>query len=259
MSEFPQVSPGARLSPRDFDEVLWHLRPGCVLVGGQAVAFWSERYRASGLQTVTSEDIDFWGSREDLVNLAKAMKRQPICPHQYEMTVWIGAMPLEVAGQRTLVEFLHTVPGLDTNNPENASVDQEMQVRGQPRRIRVLTPVSLIIAKIHNLRHFDQTGRADEFHLKTCLAGLRPFFDELMQAKEFRLVFWNVRRLVDCAQMRPNQKIAAQYGFDILSAVPVDAICAQAERDDLSAAERDSIRRFCNEYWPRVKERLKQP
>lgn len=147
MSEFPQVTPGARFSPRDFDDVLWHIRPGCVLVGGQAVAFWSERYRAEGLQTVTSEDIDFWGSREDLVNLAKAMKRQPIFSHQYEMTVWIGAMPLEVGGQRTLVEFLHTVPGLDTNNPDTASIEEDMQVRAELRRIRVLTPVSLIIAK----------------------------------------------------------------------------------------------------------------
>lgn len=79
-----------------------------------------------------------------------------------------------------------------------------------------------------------------------------------MEAKQFQQVFWNVRRLVDCAQMKPNRKISAEYGFDILGSVPVDAICAQSEREDLKDADRDRIRRFCNEYWPHVQERLKQ-
>jgi len=186
------------------------------------------------------------------------MNRKPVFPHQYEMTVWVGAVPFEVNGRRTLAEFLHSIPGLDTNDPEAASLEQEFQLSGGARTILVLTPVSLVFTKIHGLRHFDQADRDDAVHLKICLASLRPFFAELMQPKYFGLVSWNVRRLVDCAQMRPNQKIAAQYGFDILSAVPVDAICAQADRNDWPDADRAKIRRFCTEYWPRVKERLKQ-
>jgi len=256
-SKFPQVSPDAHFTPLDFEEVLWHVPAGCPLVGGQAVAWWAERYRAELTQTTTSQDIDFWGSREDLLVLAKAMGRRPVFPHAYEMTVWAGAVPLQLQGKRTIAEFLHTVPGLDTNNPEAASVEQELQIRGTSKRLQILSPVSLVLTKVHALRHFEQKERQDEFHLKLCLASIKPFFAELLKAKQVRLVLWNVRRLVDCASVRPNQKICAQHGLDIFSFVPAKMLCAHVESTELSQADRDKIRRFCSDYWPRVQAKLK--
>ena len=40
------------------------------------------------------------------------------------MTAWVGAIPMTIKGEKTLVEFINTVPGLATFNPEKASVKQ---------------------------------------------------------------------------------------------------------------------------------------
>src|SRR5258707_9679368 len=80
--------PGA-FRPSDFAEVLVQLPEGCPIVGGQAVVWWAERYRitAASHQPLTSEDIDFWGGRADLKQLASKLGIKPIFPHAYEMSV----------------------------------------------------------------------------------------------------------------------------------------------------------------------------
>ena len=126
-------------------------------MGGQAVAWWAAKYGVTvgpghGPALLTSVDIDFWGGRDDLTELAKGLGRKPIFPSQYEMTVWVGAIELQIQGEKTLAEFLHTIPGLDTNDPDKASVEQEYQAHSVRKIIQVLTPVSLVLVKLHAVR-----------------------------------------------------------------------------------------------------------
>ena len=124
----PKLSPGLKLTPHDFLAILTNIPEGCAMIGGQAVAYWANRYRiAPANDPITSKDIDFWGSREDLTSLARRLNRPPIFPEAYEMTVWVGAVEISVAGETTLVEMLHTVPGLDTNEPEQAAVKEQIE------------------------------------------------------------------------------------------------------------------------------------
>ena len=130
MNHEHRTDAGARLTPSDFSEVIAALPEGCPLVGGQAVAWWANRYEihirlAGKLEPITSGDIDFWGDRDALKELARKLNTRPVFPNSYEMTVWTGAIPLEIDGKKTLAEFLHTIPGLDTNDPDVASVEQE--------------------------------------------------------------------------------------------------------------------------------------
>jgi hypothetical protein len=74
----------------------------------------------------------------------------------------VGAIPLNLHGQESLAEFLHTIPGLDTNDPDQASVEQEYKSGPVHKLIQVLTPVSLVLCKLHALRHFNQANRQDE-------------------------------------------------------------------------------------------------
>ena len=53
-----------------------------LLIGGQAVNYWAERYLAAEpeltkLQPFTSEDIDFKGSREDVQRIARQLLLRP--------------------------------------------------------------------------------------------------------------------------------------------------------------------------------------
>lgn len=56
-----------------------------LLIGGQAVNYWAERYLATepqleALQPFTSEDIDFKGGHEDVRRIAKQLELTPVFP-----------------------------------------------------------------------------------------------------------------------------------------------------------------------------------
>src|SRR5688572_25886759 len=158
----PKLSADLRLQPHDFLSVIRLIPEACPMIGGQAVVYWAKRYGISAANgPLTSKDIDFWGSRDDVKTLAKRLARPAIFPHAYEMTVWAGAIEISIKGQTTLIEMLHTVPGLDTNEHGQAAVKEELE----GGELYILSPVSLVLAKLHALRHFDQERRADKLHL----------------------------------------------------------------------------------------------
>ncbi len=91
----PVPEPGIKLKPVDFVEVLHHIPESCILIGGQAVAWWAERYqlKLEGVEKeITSQDIDFWGTTADLLQLADRLNTAPALPSHYEITLLVGAI-----------------------------------------------------------------------------------------------------------------------------------------------------------------------
>ena len=87
-----ETAVGFRLE--QFDAVL-SARDECgkpyLLIGGQAVYFWATAYLAQEpsleqWQPFMSKDIDFQGSRDDLVRFASQLGIVPRFPHKKEMT-----------------------------------------------------------------------------------------------------------------------------------------------------------------------------
>ena len=81
----------ARFSLSQFSEVFQVRNPDgvpYVLIGGQAVNYWAERYLAvePALRKrlpFTSEDIDFQGSRDDVRYIAEQLKLAPVYPQKW--------------------------------------------------------------------------------------------------------------------------------------------------------------------------------
>ena len=74
-----------------------------ILIGGQAVNYWAERYlptepQLKPLQPFTSEDIDFKGGREDIQRIARQLELTPAFPHKVEMTARAGVIPYKIGG-----------------------------------------------------------------------------------------------------------------------------------------------------------------
>ena len=239
--------------PSDFGEVIQNIPEECPLVGGQAVAWWAEAFCPSN-QPITSCDIDFWGFKDDLTNLGIALGQKLILPHQYEMTVWVGGIPLTIKGEQTLVEFISAVPGLDTFDPEKASVRQRFSAGKEPKWLQVLSPVSLVLAKLYALRAFDQTDRQDESHLKVSLVTASCFLRQLLQEGKTKQVLWNVERLIAACQNKPYRRLEARHEFKILAAIPVPQI-RQAISGDLPEEDRRRLQNFLERRWPQVEGR----
>jgi hypothetical protein len=253
-----KLMPGKHLTgeftPLDFAEVIAHLPDHCPLVGGQAVAWWGSKYDvlldSKGAKTpITSSDIDFWGTRDDLVSLARALQLKPIFPHQYEMTVWAGAIQIYISKTESLAEFLHTIPGLDTHDPERACFGQSYIAGSVNKTIQVLTPISLLYAKLHCLRNFDQEGRQDELHLRVCLAASRFFLNQILADGNIRIALWNIERIISAHQFKPYKRLEKDLNFNVLEAIPLEGIRQFSTSPSLSEKDRERLSQFLEIRW----------
>jgi hypothetical protein len=242
--------------PIDFAFVIDKLPDGCPVVGGQAVSWWAQRF---GITTedglpVTSSDIDFWGDRNDLMLLASRLNLKPIFPHDYEMTVWAGAIQIVIQEKLSLAEFLHTVPGLDYGNPDKVSAEQLYLAPPVTRKIQFLTPISLIHVKLHCLRAFPQEHRDDETHLRVSFKTARSFLVETLNSGELRQMFWNIERLIAAHHFKPYRRLEKSIGFNILDAVPIADLRAASTANRLSPENKDRLSRFLENRWAKVQD-----
>lgn len=145
----PEIDKSARFKPRDFADVVKVVPDSCVLIGGQAVAWWAERFRVKiqvggQEQDVTSRDIDFWGSHTDLVAIAAALKAPAAFPDSRQMTAMVGAIALSLGGRKTALEMLHSVPGIDKQDKFAVAIEETID----ERKLLVMSPVSLVLVKL---------------------------------------------------------------------------------------------------------------
>ena len=103
---------GHRFSLQQFSEIFKVRNPEgipYVLVGGQAVNYWAERYLAKEpelqLHTpFTSGDIDFRGDHEDVRYIAGQLKAPAVFPDKVAMTALAGTIPFLIGKDPTNIE-----------------------------------------------------------------------------------------------------------------------------------------------------------
>ena len=79
------------------------------------------------------------------------------------------------------------------------------------------------------------------------------FISQLLQQQEIRAAFWNCERLISARQRKHNRKLEAQFGFDILSAIPIEGIRRVADDVSQSEENRKRLANFVNVRWARLK------
>lgn len=165
-------------SLQQFSEVL-KLRDAAgqpyLLIGGQAVNYWAERYLASEpqlkpLQPFTSEDIDFKGGADDVQRIARQLELTPGYPPKVQMTALAGVIPFTIGGLKSNIEVVRRIPGV------SGSVDAlAIQAEWEGKTIRVLDPISLLGCKLELVARVPQGNRHDAAHLKILLPCVRAF------------------------------------------------------------------------------------
>lgn len=244
-TSLPIPDANARLTPSDFGSVLSALPDQCVLIGGQAVAWWALRYGCEHSDQIHSRDIDLWGDRESVELIAEGLQVAAYWPHKYEMTVLAGALPIRIGDTVSSIEVLHTVPGLDHADPQVVSVEAVADVL--PNGFRILTPVSLLLVKLHGLRHFEQEGRNDLSHVRSCIQTSSRFIAEMSENPKATL--WNCNRILHASTLKPYVKLASTHGFRLLDAIPVEEI-EKMSRDESHPGSK-VFRGFLENQWPR--------
>jgi hypothetical protein len=156
----------ARFSLNQFSEVFKVRNLGgqpYILVGGQAVNYWAERYfqteqELKDLQPFTSEDIDFKGGKEDVKRIAEQLHLAPQYPPKVEMTALAGCIPFQIGDLKSNIEVVRTVPGT-SGSVDTLAIEAELA----GKKIRVLDPISLLACKLDLLITVSQEKRSGTY------------------------------------------------------------------------------------------------
>jgi hypothetical protein len=195
---------------------------GAVLIGGQAVNLWSERFQRpqetpwKELRPYTSVDVDLLGNQADVKALAQKLASQIELPDDPAHTPNIAK--LHCANPQIDIDVLHSVNGL---NPAEA-LQTAVQLKFADIPLRVLHPVLCIESKTINLLTLDQqvAGRQDEKHLRLSIANCREFLASLtLNRSPEDLLAW-AERLRTHANTHFGLNIQHRYRLRFINAIP---------------------------------------
>ena len=211
-----------------------------ILIGGQAVNYWAERYlptepELKALHPFTSQDIDFKGNLDDVQRIAKQLESSPNYPPRVAMTALAGMVPIQIGNQKSVIEVVRQIPGVSS-----AAQTPPVQAQWEQQTIRVLDPVSLLACKLELAATVPQAKRQDVTHLKILLPCVRSFLGELLhqvetgqlQARDWLKVANQILKLTTSLRA---QKIADKFQIDWSGVLPLAAIARSKD---------EKIRRF---------------
>jgi hypothetical protein len=155
-----------------------------VLIGGQAVNYWAERYlerepELLNLRPFTSADIDFQGTEDDVRHIADQLALTAGYPAKVAMTALAGIIPLQIGGEPTNIEVVRHVPGVAAKLD-----DFVIDAKWGDKNIRVLNPISLLASKLELVATVPQDRRNDVLHLRILVPCVRAFLETVLEQVE---------------------------------------------------------------------------
>jgi hypothetical protein len=233
-----------------FSEIL-KIRDGSgepyILIGGQAVNYWAERYLATepdliALQPFTSEDIDFKGNRDDVGHIARQLALTPAYPPKVAMTALAGSIPFQIGGSKSNIEIVRRVRGV------SESVDS-LAVRAQWSGlvIRVIDPVSLLECKLDLAATVPQDDRHDVAHLRILVPCVRAFLGEFLQQVETGEIparHWlgAATQVLNVTTRHRARKLGAEHQINWSDILPLTAI-ANSESEKIKSFREQQLAR----------------
>lgn len=237
---------------RDSQDILQILRSdkdeALIVVCGQAVNFWAERYsadepRLKHLRPFTSRDIDLLGNIEDALKIALSSGADLKPPPKAAATPVAANLSIESAGRIRLVQFLYDVPGVK----KAEIVDFSVPFKSDKLLIRIADPITTLRGKVYNLVTFDQHDRFDKKHFDILQLCVPIFIENQLHAVETsganaRGVIVHLERLISVSLSPKAKKLCNSMDVDWLSFIPQ----ARIER-----AREKRFERFRKERLPR--------
>jgi hypothetical protein len=133
-----------------------------VLVGGQALAFWADRYGLSHPDPklpAISDDVDFLsrsaGDKEVVNRLAAAINAQVVFPNKRALTALVGQAIIDISEDEYInVDVIHKLVGLKGESVRKRAV-KFSQGKGQSRFL-VMHPLDVLHSRLANLHQLPE-------------------------------------------------------------------------------------------------------
>jgi hypothetical protein len=216
-----------QFSPHEIKAVLQALaQTGAVIIGGQAVNLWAERYQNESppwqeLRPYTSFDLDVLGDRTDVLKCSQALDAEPFFPLPSENTANSGKIVTKLGGEDFEIDFLHSPSGLSP--AEVTELARTITFEGIP--VKILHPLHCVESKTVNMATLPQDAgdRQDLKHLRLSIASLRQHLLKLTLdgGSEPLLLRW-AHRIRTNANHELGLLAAIKHGINFQEAIPAD-------------------------------------
>lgn len=254
-------------SSEEVRQILDNCSKDVVLVGGQALAIWSQVYRITPpteLSSGISADIDFIGPASAAKALGNALNRSGGNWKLHQVDPG-GATPQTAKLSRTLedegckeIDFLGAIVGIGTDQARARAV--EMTLPDISAAVKIIHPLDLLASRLHNLASLPEK-RNDQgvAQARLAISVARAFIAHARSTLEERDVFPFVEEVRRIALNKKLGRVYYEYGFDVLSAVPVEMFKNEyflskrwPQIQALVAEQRESQAKLCRKYpsWP---------
>jgi hypothetical protein len=225
----------AYLPPELVDRVLRSALGDVVLIGGQALAFWMDRFgiEHATRQPAVSRDIDFLThdatNTAPLHRFAKAIGGQAKIMPVRATTALIGSAVAPAEGDLVHnVDLLHSVFGLDRDDV----MANAMEVRSRDGvSFRVMHPLDVLQSRnvnLHKLR--DKQNALGEQQFRLAIEVARVWFEEqiddivrdvlLSEHDRDRAIFDLIGAVDEYSAEDAARKNATRYGIHVADAIP---------------------------------------
>jgi hypothetical protein len=218
-------------------ERLGDLREQIVLVGGQAVNVWVDHYMHRGRVPelmpglpYTSKDVDFCGTRPQVLELAHRVRGRAVVPTLDDATSMAGyVIYLDLHGFERRIDLVAPF-GMREDEVVHGSLG--MQVPGLPTAMcRIMNPVHCLESRVHNV-----VGLPMQYHtaqglkqLHAAVSCAREFLRDVLSAPPTSgldpvrgVLDLNERLFRFCARNLHGKLVHARTGIDPFAAVLVD-------------------------------------
>jgi hypothetical protein len=255
------------LSGDEVRQILENSSEDAVLVGGQALALWSQIYHVvppNELSGGISADVDFIGSLSAAKTVGRALNRSggswklhAVDPD--DATPQTAKLSLTVKGEGYKeIDFLGAIVGVNTDQVKTRAV--EMKLRDLSKGVKIIHPLDLLASRLHNLANIPEKRDAQSVaQVRLAITIVRAFISQAHSTLQERDVFPFVEEVRRIALNKKLGRVYYEYGFDVLSAVPVELFKNEgflAQRwpqiRTLVAEQRESQARLFSQYppWP---------
>ena len=215
------------------ERVLRSTEGKCVLVGGQALAFWADRFRIAPLRTKSEDafvtrDADFLGTRESVLALARATAGRAHFPHQRALTSLVGQVSIAAGGDAFLnIDVLHRLLG---PTAEGVLRRAQMVQLGEVEFL-VMHPIDVLHSLVENLARVKDKQTAEGVaQVRLAVQVARDFILEVAPqgSRGQRQALRAVERIAEIATTGSGKKVTRKFGVDLLIAVPAKAVTSRS-------------------------------
>jgi hypothetical protein len=228
------------LRPEEVQRVLGRLAPltqdtQIVLVGGQALAFWSARFAEHDgeIRAVSTKDIDFQGSADSARRAAELLDAKVMIPSPREPSPVTGVVTfVDAEGFDRSLDFIEAPRGLTAEDVQDTAIRVELpSLSGEGAvGLWVMHPERCMESRIYNTIELDRTDEIGMAQLRVSVPITRhwskalledPALDE--QIRERSVLNLNERIFEKCCEDQCFLAVHQRYEVDPFEAVLDDA------------------------------------